>query len=158
MKKIFRLPKPKLAGISLTVPGESVKVVLACLVPSAIDVAVMVTLALVGTVLGAAYVVGVPLAVVALVIVPHAFEHVLVSCVSVQLTPWLLESLLTVGVNGVLFNAAVAFTGMIPLGGEIETVIAGTVICIEPCWLWSESEVATILTCTSLAGGVVGAV
>jgi hypothetical protein len=130
---IFKLPKPKLAGISLTVPGESVMVALACLVPSAIDVAVMVTLGLVGTVLGAAYVVGVPLTVVALVIVPHAFVQALVSCVSVQLTPWLLESLLTVGVNGVLFNAAVAFTGMIPLVGEIETVMAGTVICIEPC-------------------------
>jgi hypothetical protein len=65
--------------------------------------------------------------------VPQAFEHVLVSCVSVQVTPWLLESLLTVGVNGVLFSPTVAFTGMIALAGEIETVIAGTVICIEPC-------------------------
>jgi len=155
---IFRLPKSKLAGISLTVPGVSVMVALACLVPSDTDVAVMVTLALVGTVLGAAYVVGVPLGVVALVIVPHAFEHALVPCVSVQLTPWLLESKLTLAVNGVAFNCVVAFTGMIALGGETETVMAGTVIVIEPCWVASESEVATIVTDKSLAGGVGGAV
>ena len=92
------------------------------------------------------------------VIVPQAGEHAVVPCVSVQLTPWLLESKLTVAVNGVAFNCAVAFTGMIALGGETETVIAGTVIVIEPCWVVSESEVATIVTDKSLAGGVGGAV
>jgi len=70
----------------------------------------------------------------------------------------LLESLLTVAVNGVALNCAAALTGIIALAGETETVMAGTVIVIEPCWLGSESEVATIVTDKSLAGGVAGAV
>jgi len=64
-----------LDGISLTVPAVTVMVDFAVLVPSATEVAVTVTVALVGTVLGAAYVVGVPLAVLAGVIVPQAGEH-----------------------------------------------------------------------------------
>jgi len=40
----FTLPKSKLAGISLTVPAVRVMVAVADLVPSATDVAVMVTL------------------------------------------------------------------------------------------------------------------
>jgi hypothetical protein len=72
---IFNLPKIKLGGISLTVPAVRVIVAAADLVPSVTEVAVRVTVALVGTVLGAAYVVGVPLAVSAGVIVPQAGEH-----------------------------------------------------------------------------------
>ena len=92
------------------------------------------------------------------VTVPHVDdEHGVVPCVNVQMAPWLLESLLTVAVYGVAFNCVVAFTGMIALAGETETVMAGTVIVIEPCWVGSESEVATIVTDKSLAGGVGGA-
>ena len=130
---IFRLPKLKAAGISLTVPVVRVMVALADLVPSVTDVAVRVIVGLVGTVPGAAYTVGVPLAVLAGVIVPHAGEHAVPFCVSVQQAPWTLESLLTFAVNGVAFNAAVAFTGMIALDGETEITIAKTVIWIELC-------------------------
>ena len=93
------------------------------------------------------------------VTVPHtAAEHAVVPCVRVQVAPWLLASLLTVAVNGVLFNAVVAFTGMSALAGEMEIVMASTVIAMAPVWAISETEVATIVTPKSLAGGVVGAV
>lgn len=89
---------------------------------------------------------------------PHASEHAVVPCVRFQATPLLLESLLTVGVNGVAFNAAVAPIGMVALGGETETVMAGTTSGIEPCCVGAESEVATMVTFRSLAGGADGAV
>ena len=68
---IFSVPKLRLAGISLTTPAARVIVALLDFVLSVADVAVMVTLALAGTVDGAAYVVGAPLAVVAGVTVPQ---------------------------------------------------------------------------------------
>ena len=90
---------------------------------------------------------------------PHTDdEHGVELCVTVQVAPLLLESLLTVAVNGVPFSAVIAFTGMIALTGRTVTVIAGTVISIKPCWLGSESEVATISKTKSLAGGLAGAV
>ena len=93
------------------------------------------------------------------VTVPHTdAAHAVVPCIRLQLTPWLLESLLTVAVNGVAFNWAVAATGIIAVVGETDTVMAGTVIPIAPCWDVSETEVATIVRAKSLAGGVVGAV
>ena len=70
----------------------------------------------------------------------------------------MLASLFTVAVNGVLFNAVVAFTGMSPLAGEMEIVMASTVIAKAPVWAVSETEVATMVTPKSFAGGVVGAV
>jgi len=70
----------------------------------------------------------------------------------------LLASLLTLAVNGVLFNDEIAFTGMSALVGEIEIVMASTVIPMAPVCPVSEAEVATIVTPKSLAGGVVGAV
>jgi hypothetical protein len=162
----FSPPKSSLAGISLTVPDVRVIWAVADLVGSSIDVAVMVTLGFAGTEAGAAYMAGVPLAVFA-VIVPHASVHAIVPCVSVQLTPWLVESLLTVPFTGVIFNCGSPLVGMNALEPETEqlvsvqilavTVMAGTVIWIGPCWLKSESEVATILTDTSLAGGFLGA-
>ena len=161
----FSPPKSSLAGISLTVPDVRVIWAVADLVGSSIDVAVTVTLGFAGFVAGAAYMAGVPLAVFA-VIVPHASVHA--PCVSVQLTPWLVESLLTVPFTGVMFNCAAALVGMNALEPETAqlvsvqirtvTVMAGTVSCIDPCWFGSESEVATILTDTSLAGGFLGAV
>ena len=90
---------------------------------------------------------------------PHtAAEHAVVPCVRVRLAPWLLASLLTLAVNGVLFNDEIAFTGMSALIGETEIVMASTVIPMAPVWAVSETEVATMVTPKSLAGGVVGAV
>lgn len=63
--RIFRPPKSKLEGISFTVPAVRVIVTPACLVLSATDVAVMVTVDLVGTAGGAANTVALPLAVIA---------------------------------------------------------------------------------------------
>jgi len=164
----FTLPKFRLAGISLTVPAVRVIVAVAILVPSVTEVPVMVTVGLAGTIAGAAYTVGVPLAVLVGVTVPHADEQEVVPCVNVQVAPWLLVSLLTVTVIGVAFNGAVAFTGMIAVGavtaqlGSVqiatETVMADTVMVIEPCWEVSDTDVATIVTGKSLAGGAVGAV
>jgi len=154
----FKLPKSKLDGISFTVPGVRVIVALVCFVPSASDVAVTVTVDLGGTAAGAAYTVAVPLAVVGWLSVPHVFEHAVVPCVMVQVTPLLLESLLTVGVNGVAFNAAVAPMGIVAVGGETETVMAGTTSRIEPCCVGLESELATRVTFRSLEGGLAGAV
>ena len=97
--------------------------------------------------------------VMAGVTVPHtAAKHGVVPCVRVQVAPWLVASLLTVPMNGVLFNAVVAFTGMSALAGEMEIVMASTVIAMAPVWAVSETEVATMVTPKSLAGGVVGAV
>jgi F0F1-type ATP synthase assembly protein I len=93
------------------------------------------------------------------VTVPHtADEHGVVPCVRVQVAPWLLASLLTLAVNGVLFNDEIAFTGISALVGEMEIVMASTVIAMVPVWAVSETEVATMVTPRSLAGGVVGAV
>ena len=93
------------------------------------------------------------------VTVPHTVdEHAVVAWVRVQVAPWLLASLLTVAVNGVLFNDEIAFTGMSALAGEMEIVMASTVIPVAPVWVVSETEVATIVTPKSFAGGVVGAV
>ena len=107
---------------------------------------------------------------VAGVTVPHtAAVHAAPFCVSVQLTlTCALESLLTVATDGVAFNAAVASTGIIAFGhtgaeqlGSVQiptvTVMAGTVIFIEPAWFMSESDVAMITTETSFAGGFLGA-
>jgi hypothetical protein len=103
--------------------------------------------------------VAVPVAVVAAETVPHPGEHETPFCVSVQLAlTFALESLVIVEVNGVAFNAAVAPTGIIALPGEISTVMAGTLICIEPCWAGFDCELAITLTNKSLAGGLVGAV
>ncbi len=51
---IFNVPKFRLPGMSLTVPGVSVMLAVAVLVVSVTDVAVRVTVGLVGTVAGAA--------------------------------------------------------------------------------------------------------
>ena len=98
-----------------------------------------------------------PLVVVVGVIVPQAGEHDVVVCRSVHDTPWLLESLLTVAVKGVALNCGAPSTGMIAVVGVTEIVMAGTVMSTEPCLFGSETEVATIVTTRSDAGGVVGA-
>ena len=70
----------------------------------------------------------------------------------------MLESLPTVAANAVSFNAVIAFTGIIALTGDTETVIANTVMPTEPLLDTSETEVATIAIVISLATGDVGAV
>ena len=111
-----------------------------------------------------------PLAVVAGVTVPHtAAVHAAPFCVSVQLTlTCALESLFTMATDEVALSAAVAPTGMIALGHNTEqlwsvqmctpTVMAGTVMPMEPVWEESESEVATTVTERSFAGGFFGPV
>lgn len=92
--------------------------------------------------------------------VPQVDEHEVggVPWVRVQVTPPLLESLATVAVNGVAFSAVVAPTGMIPLSGETETVMANTVIPVELDLVVSETAVATMETGRLLATGEDGAV
>jgi hypothetical protein len=63
VESFFRLPKSKCEGMILTVPFVSVTETVEVLLVSAIDVAVTLTLALVGTVAGAAYDAVVPLGV-----------------------------------------------------------------------------------------------
>ena len=95
-----------------------------------------------------------------MLIVPQPGEHGAagVPWVRVQVTPPLLESLATVAVKGVAFNWDVAPTGMIPLPGDSETVIANTVMPVEFDFVVSDTEVAVIETGRLLATGVAGAV
>lgn len=73
--------------MSFTVPLVSVIVALADFVASAAEIALMVTVALVGTVAGAVYVFAAPLAVFAELSVPHPGEQAVPFCVSVQFAP-----------------------------------------------------------------------
>ena len=74
VRPLFTEPKSKLAGTIFTVPLVNVIVAPADLVVSVTDVAVSVTAVGFGNVAGAEYVVGVPLAVLARLMVPQA-EH-----------------------------------------------------------------------------------
>lgn len=141
-------PKSRLAGMSFTVPLVSVIAALADFVVSAAAIALRVTVALVGTVAGAVYVLPAPLAVFAELTVPHPGEQLVPLCVIVQFAPALLASLLTVAVK-----SCVALMGIIPLGGETDTVTAGTVTFAVNDLVVSVTEVAVMLTAKSLAGG-----
>src|SRR5207248_9528822 len=68
-------------------------------VVSATEVATMVTSAFTGTLPGAVYVAAVPLGVVAGAMLRQPGEHTVPLCVSVQLTPLLPASFVTVAVN-----------------------------------------------------------
>jgi hypothetical protein len=140
--------------LTLAVVGETeiatplmVAVAVAEMAASATEVATMVTLALAGTPAGAVYVAALPLAVVAGAIVPQLGEQFAPPCVSVQLTPLLLASLLTVAVK-----ACVPCTGTVTLGGVTATVSAGTVIVAVAVLLPSVTEAAVIVTVRLLAG------
>jgi lipoprotein-anchoring transpeptidase ErfK/SrfK len=154
---IFSPPKSRLAGISFTLPGAIVMVAVAAFVVSATEVAVTVTLASAGTVAGAAKVAAFPVPVVDGSMLPQAVEQSTPFCVNVQVTPWRLESLPTVAVNGVAFRAAVAPTGIIALAGDSARVMAGIVRLRPTAWFGSETEVATRVTFIVLAGGFAGA-
>src|SRR2546429_7938433 len=80
----------------------------------------MVTSAFTGTLPGAVYVAAVPLGVVAGAIVPQPGEHPVPLCVSVQLTPLLPASFVTVAVN-----CCVPVTGTLAVAGETETAMGG---------------------------------
>jgi hypothetical protein len=106
--------KFRLAGTIFTVLLVTVIAAVAVLLVSAAAVALRVTAALAGSAAGAVKVVGAPLAVLAGLTVPHAGEQFVPFCVSVQLTPPLVGSKLTLAVN-----CWVALMGMSPLTGEI---------------------------------------
>ena len=72
---------------------------------------------------------------------------------TVQVTPLLAGSLVTVAVNG-----AVAPANRVADSGMIETVVPGTVILAEFDTAVLATEVAVIRTDKSPAGGVAGAV
>ena len=72
------------------------------------------------------------------------------------------EAALTPLFAGSLFTTAVTWN-VLPAsteepGTDSSTVMDGTVIVIEPVFVGSEAEVAVMVTVTSLAGGVAGAV
>jgi hypothetical protein len=97
---------------------------------------------------------GVPLAELVDEIVPHTAEHAVPPCVSVQLTPLLAGSLVTVAVN-----CCVRFTGRSRApAGAIDTAMGGTVTVAAADAEGLETEVAVMVTVKLLAGGVVGAV
>jgi len=79
--------KARLAGMSFTVPFVSVMVPLDDFVVSVAAIALRVTVPLAGTVAGAVYVVGAPLAVAAGLTVPHVGEQAVPLCVRVQVMP-----------------------------------------------------------------------
>jgi hypothetical protein len=96
--------------------------------------------------------VAVPLAVVVGATVPHVGAHATPPCVKVQVTPLLLTSFETVGVN-----CCVAVTTTLAEVGETETVIPTIVAVAVPDLVKSDTEVAVIVT-VALAGTVAGAV
>ena len=72
---------------------------------------------------------------------------------SVQLTPWLLGSKLTVPVNCCDVSSATEIEG-----GKTETAMAANVICTVFDFVGSLNEFAWMITGTSLGGGLGGAV
>ena len=87
-----------------------------------------------------------PLGVLAGVIVPHPGEHGIPLCVSVQFTPLLLGSFVTVAVNCcVAFTLTLALDGetVTPIGGATETVAAANFVV-------SATEVAVTVTCAGV--------
>lgn len=135
-------------GVTATVIPKTVAVAELALVVSAADVAVTVTVAREGTVAGALYVAGAPLAVVAGVIVPQPGEQAVPPCVRVHVTPRLRASLVTVAVK-----FCVPFTGTFAVPGDTATAMAGTVIVAEADFVVSAADVATMRTVRFAAGG-----
>jgi hypothetical protein len=152
VRPLFTEPKSKLAGTIFTVPLVNVIVAPTDLVVSVTEVAVSVTAVGFGKVAGAAYLVGVPLAVLARVIVPQP-EHEAAFWVMVQVTPPFAGSFRTVGVK-----SWVMLSGMIAETGETEITMASTVTVTKPDFVGSDLEVAVIVTATFAVGGVDGAV
>ncbi len=86
------------------------------------------------------------LAVLAGLIVPQPGEHGVPLCVSVQLTPLLLGSFVTVAVNCWL-----AVTVTFAVVGETETAIGGVTVAVAVAdFVVSATEIAETVTCTGL--------
>ena len=96
---------------------------------------------------------GAPLAVAAGAIVPHAGEHAVPFCVSVQVMLPLLGSSAAVPVN-----CCLAFTLTFAVVGDTETEMAGTVTVAAMDFVESATDVAVTVTVRALAGAVDGAV
>src|SRR5438477_8022736 len=103
--------------------GVTVAVAVADFVASAADVATTLTFGFAGTVPGAVYVAAFPLEVVAGAMVPQPGEHNVPLCVSVQFTPLLLGSFVTVAVN-----CCVVVTVTLAVAGETEAPIGAVTV------------------------------
>src|SRR5437660_580910 len=133
--------------------GVTVAVAVADFVASAADVATTLTFGFAGTVPGAVYVAALPLEVVAGAMVPQLGEHGVPLCVSVQFTPLLLGSFVTVAVNCCVF-----VTSTLAVVGETDTAIGGVTVAVAVAdFVASAADVATTLT-FGFAGTVPGAV
>jgi len=97
-------------------------------------------------------VVGVPLAVLERVMLPHP-EHDVAFCERAQLTPPFAGSFAIVAVK-----SWVMLTGMMAEIGETEIVMASTVTVTGPDFVESALEVAVMVTAKFAVGGVEGAV
>jgi len=115
-------------------------------VVSATEVATIVTFAFSGTLTGAVYVAAVPLEVVAGAMVPQPGEHDVPLCVSVQLTPLLPASFVTVAVN-----CWVPVTGTLAVAGETETAMGGVMVIVAAAdFVVSATETAVTVTCAGV--------
>src|SRR2546430_17563365 len=87
-----------------------------------------------------------PLDVLAGLIGPQPGEHSVPPCVSVQFTPLLLGSFVTVAVN-----CCVAFTATFSVGGETETAMGGVTVTVAVAdFVVSATEIALIVTWAGL--------
>jgi hypothetical protein len=145
-----------LVGATLTeITGAAVTVIVAvlCFVPSATEVAVNVTVAGLGTLAGAVYVIAAPDALDVADKVPHVVP-LQPAPARVQVTPLFCESFVTVAVK---FCVSPICT--LALVGVTLTAIAGgavTVIVAVPCLVPSATEVAVNVTVAGL-GTLAGA-
>ena len=139
--------------MTLAVVGETetaTPLIVAVAVPemaaSATEVATTVTFAFAGTPAGAVYVAGLPLGVVAGAMVPQPGEHGVPLSVSIQFTPLLLGSFVTVAVN-----CWVAFTLTLAVVGATETAIAGETVTVAAAdFVASAADTAVTVTCAGV--------
>ena len=133
-------------GATETVTPLMAAVAVAETVVSATEVATMVTSAFTGTLPGAVYVAAVPLGVVAGAMVPQPGEQDVPLCVSVQLTPLLPASFVTVAVN-----CCVPVTGTLAVAGETETAMGGVMVIVAAAdFVVSATETAVTVTCAGV--------
>ncbi|PYU51271.1 MAG: hypothetical protein DMG48_10525 [Acidobacteria bacterium] len=79
-------------------------------------------------------------------IVPQPGEHGVPLCVSVQLTPLLFGSFVTVAVN-----CCIAFTLTFAVVGEMETAMGGKTVTVAVAdFVMSATEIAETVTCAGI--------
>ncbi len=143
-------------GLNATViaGGAAIAIVAdADFVLSETDVAVIVTVADAGTAAGAVYVVAAPLAVVAVLKLPHCeLPHV-----TDQLTPAFFVSLLTTAATLVAAPAVSEGAGLVPNATTIDGGGALIVIVADTLFVLSETDVAVMVSVPD-AGAAAGAV